>query len=191
MEARPLLMREELLQKKDSIGIVVVGSHVPKSTEQLRYLLEHSDIDAVEIQVQKLLSYGQREIEITRVISSANECIGNNHDLVLYTSRQIVTGKESRSSLEIANVVSESIVKIVSALSIPPDYVIAKGGITSSDIATEAYQVIRATVMGQILPGVPVWKFDETAKHDGIIYVVFPGNVGGEDALYKAYQKLH
>lgn len=191
MEARPLLTRELMLQKKDTNGLIVVGSHVPKSTKQLQYLLDQTDIKPIEIHVQKLLSHNQNENEIARVFSSVVKLLSNNQDVVLFTSRQLVTGKEARSSQEIANIVSESIVKIVAGISTPLDYVIAKGGITASDIATKAYRIKRARVMGQILPGVPVWKFDETAKQAGMIYVVFPGNVGEEDALYKAYQKLH
>ena len=191
MEARPLLTRDQMLPKKNSCGLIVVGSHVPKSTKQLQYLREHADIESIEIHVQKLISHTQREGEIARVILSVEKLLGNNQDVVLFTSRELVTGKEACSSLEIANVVSGSIVKIVAGLSRTPDYVIAKGGITSSDIATEAYRLKRARVMGQILPGIPVWKFDEPAKHAGMIFVVFPGNVGGDDALYKAYQKLH
>ncbi|MBN1996796.1 hypothetical protein JW935_04530 [candidate division KSB1 bacterium] len=191
MEPRPLLMREDLLHRKRSVGLIVVGSHVSKSTKQLQYLLEHADIEAIEIQVEQLLTHTRRDDETARVISSVDKLIDNKQDVLLFTSRQLVAGKNSRSSLSIAHTVSESIVRIVEGQSTTPDYVIAKGGITSSDIATKAYQLKRARVMGQILPGVPVWRFEDSAKHTGMLYVVFPGNVGGEDALYKAYKKLY
>jgi uncharacterized protein YgbK (DUF1537 family) len=38
-------------------------------------------------------------------------------------------------------------------------------------------------VLGQVLPGVPVWRMGEEAKWPELVYVVFPGNVGGPDAL--------
>jgi uncharacterized protein YgbK (DUF1537 family) len=42
----------------------------------------------------------------------------------------------------------------------------------------------RAIVVGQAAPGVPLWRCDElTSRHAGVPYVVFPGNVGGEEAL--------
>jgi uncharacterized protein YgbK (DUF1537 family) len=42
----------------------------------------------------------------------------------------------------------------------------------------------RALVVGQAAPGVPLWRCDEpNSRYAGVPYVVFPGNVGGEDAL--------
>ena len=51
--------------------------------------------------------------------------------------------------------------------------------------------VKRAMVLGQILPGVPVWELGAETKFPGLPYVVFPGNVGGPDALAQAVHKLN
>jgi uncharacterized protein YgbK (DUF1537 family) len=67
---------------------------------------------------------------------------------------------------------------------------IAKGGITSSDIATKSLKVKLAMVAGSILPGVPVWKLGEESLFPGMHYVIFPGNVGGDDALSLAVAKF-
>jgi uncharacterized protein YgbK (DUF1537 family) len=45
-------------------------------------------------------------------------------------------------------------------------------------------------VLGQVLPGVPVWQLGAEARFPGLNYVVFPGNVGGADALAAAVAKL-
>ena len=45
-------------------------------------------------------------------------------------------------------------------------------------------------VQGAILPGVPVWKLGEEALFPGLSYVIFPGNVGNDTALYEAVLKL-
>lgn len=59
-----------------------------------------------------------------------------------------------------------------------------QGGITSSDAATKGLNVKRATIVGQAAPGVPLWRCDEqTSRHRGVPFVVFPGNVGGEATL--------
>jgi uncharacterized protein YgbK (DUF1537 family) len=79
--------------------------------------------------------------------------------------------------------VSDALVKIVRNIETHPRFVIAKGGITASDLATRAFDVKRAWVMGQIQPGVPVWQFGNETRAPGLIYVVFPGNVGKEDTL--------
>ncbi len=44
--------------------------------------------------------------------------------------------------------------------------------------------------MGQILPGVPVWQLGPESKWPGLFYVVFPGNVGADDALTHTLHKL-
>ena len=71
-----------------------------------------------------------------------------------------------------------------------PRYLVAKGGITSSDIGTKALGVKRAFVPGQILPGVPVWITGEESRFPGIPYIIFPGNVGTADALLRVVEKL-
>jgi len=45
-------------------------------------------------------------------------------------------------------------------------------------------------VIGQILPGVPVWKLGNETRFPGMSYIVFPGNVGDNDALASIQQKL-
>jgi uncharacterized protein YgbK (DUF1537 family) len=60
---------------------------------------------------------------------------------------------------------------------------VAKGGITASDVATAGLGVRRAWVLGQIQPGVPVWRLGPESRYPGKPYVVFPGNVGGPDSL--------
>jgi uncharacterized protein YgbK (DUF1537 family) len=82
-------------------------------------------------------------------------------------------------------------VELVQNLSVRPRYLIAKGGITSSDLATRGLGMKRALVRGQILPGVPVWEPDATATFPGLPYIVFPGNVGDADALKNLVAKLN
>ena len=48
-----------------------------------------------------------------------------------------------------------------------PEFLIAKGGITSNDVAVEALGVKRATVLGQVVPGVPVWRCGEETLRPG------------------------
>ena len=80
--------------------------------------------------------------------------------------------------------------RITSALQSHARYIIAKGGITSSDLATKSLKVKRALVIGQILPGIPVWKLDDNCEEPNMIYVVFPGNVGAEDGITAAVRKF-
>ena len=74
--------------------------------------------------------------------------------------------------------ISKAVTDIVRELEVVPRFILAKGGITSSDIAVHALKTERAMILGQIAPGVPVWKLGEESKYPGMPYIIFPGNVG-------------
>lgn len=67
--------------------------------------------------------------------------------------------------------------------------VVAKGGITSAEVARTGVGASSAVVLGQVLPGVSVWRM---RARDGreILYVVVPGNVGGPDTLTRVLDGL-
>jgi len=62
---------------------------------------------------------------------------------------------------------------------------VAKGGITAHDVAVRGLGIRRATVAGQLFPGlVSVFRPVEAAPEVvGAPYVVFAGNVGDENSL--------
>jgi uncharacterized protein YgbK (DUF1537 family) len=101
-----------------------------------------------------------------------------------------VTGDDAAQSLAIGSSISAALVALVQRLGERPRYLVAKGGITSSDLATRGLGVKRAIVSGQLLPGVPVWRLDAEARFPGLPFIVFPGNVGGPTALTDAVQCL-
>ena len=90
---------------------------------------------------------------------------------------------DGNESLDFGTMVSEALVSIVRDLEVKPAYILAKGGITSSDIAVKALNISRGMVVGQIIPGVPVWKSGEGSKWPEIPYIIFPGNVGEDSAI--------
>ena len=98
--------------------------------------------------------------------------------------------KARRGDLDIGREVSAALVDVVRQVSPTPRYLIAKGGITSSDVATRGLGVQRAWVLGQILPGIPVWRLGAESRFPGLPYVVFPGNVGADDSLADAIRIL-
>jgi uncharacterized protein YgbK (DUF1537 family) len=110
--------------------------------------------------------------------------------VLLFTSRRLVVVEVAGHSLRIGQSVSSGLVEIVRNLQTRPAWVIAKGGITSSDISTGGLDVHRARVLGQILPGVPAWLTGPESRWPGLLYVVFPGNVGGPDGIVEAVKSL-
>jgi uncharacterized protein YgbK (DUF1537 family) len=190
LAARPLLTRADLLDgDARSGGLIVVGSYVPKSSEQLARLLA-TGVSALEVRVDALLSEAARAGEIARVAAGADAHIAAGRNVAIYTSRALVTGADAAGSLAIGNTVSEGLVGIVRAIQARPRYLLAKGGITSSDVATKGLGIKRALVLGQLLPGVPVWRAGAESRFPGMAYIVFPGNVGGPDAVADAVAAL-
>ena len=187
---RALLTAADLNLPTTGGGLIVVGSYVPKSTTQLNALLAQPDLVQVEVNVDALLDDGQQAGEVARTIAVTTNALQRGQDVVVYTSRRLITGADAVSSLAIGQRVSASLVALVQGLGVRPRYLIAKGGITSSDLATKALGVKRALVRGQILPGIPLWEVGVESRYPGLVYVVFPGNVGGDDALVQARQKL-
>jgi uncharacterized protein YgbK (DUF1537 family) len=63
--------------------------------------------------------------------------------------------------------------------------VVAKGGITSHDVAVRGLGIRRAEVVGQLLPGmISMFRPIEAAPEAvSTPYVVFAGNVGDDDTL--------
>lgn len=190
LEARPLLTARDLKLPENGGGLIVVGSYVPKTTAQLNHLLANTAIQRVEISTNKLLDDQTQSGEIERVVHLAETALRESCDVVLYTSRELITGSDVDSSLHIGQRISDSLVEIVRSITVRPRFVLAKGGITSSDVATKGLDVVRASVLGQILPGIPVWQIGEESRHPGLVYIVFPGNVGGEDAITEVLTRL-
>ena len=61
----------------------------------------------------------------------------------------------------------------------------AKGGITSHDVAVRGLGIRRAGVLGQLFPGLVsvLLPLDAAPEAVGTPYVVFAGNVGDETTL--------
>jgi uncharacterized protein YgbK (DUF1537 family) len=183
LPGRPLLTRVDFDLPDSGAGLFIVGSHVPRTTSQVNALLAHPGMVSLEISVEALLDERRRGDEIERSVQQADQALRRNQDVVIYTSRQLITGEDAESSLSIGQRISEGLVTIVQTISTKPRYLVAKGGITSSDVATQGLGIKRALVPGQILPGVPVWQLGPESRYPGMPYVVFPGNVGGPEAL--------
>ncbi len=169
-------------------GLIAVGSHVGLTTRQLDRLRDQGKIIELELDVPTLLDDNARDRHIDDVAAQAAKVLRNNDsdsDIVIRTSRTLVTGDDATSSLVIARTVSAALVGTVREIvsQVRPAFVLAKGGITSSDTATEGLGIRRAWCRGTMLPGIiSLWE-PVTGPAQGIPYIVFAGNVGDDDAL--------
>jgi uncharacterized protein YgbK (DUF1537 family) len=169
-------------------GLIAVGSHVGLTTRQLDQLRAAGNIVELELDVPTLLEPSTRDRHVTDVATEAANLLRDNpsdSDVVIRTSRTLVTGADATDSLVIARTVSAALVGTVREVVklVRPSFVVAKGGITSSDTATEGLGIRRAWCRGNMLPGiVSLWEPVAGPAH-GIPYIVFAGNVGDDHAL--------
>ncbi len=172
-------------------GLIVVGSHVGVTTRQLKALTaQHSAARIVEIDVEKLLS-DAADAHLDQTVDTVVEAL-HVGDVIVHTSRLLIKTDSPAESLRIARTVSAAVVAVVNRTlkTFPPRFVIAKGGITSSDVAAHGLEIRHAIVRGPMLPGiVSLWEpVDGPAK--GIPYIVFAGNVGDDQSLADVTRKL-
>ncbi|WP_280149138.1 four-carbon acid sugar kinase family protein [Bacillus safensis] len=188
-----LLTRDDLIQEESPHGgLIMVGSHVKKTTEQLKALEQNKEMAFIEFNTHLVLKPDAFREEIDRVIQQTETLLAAGQSVAVYTRRERLDLGDDRQEeeLKLSVQISDAVTSIVQRLTIRPKYLIAKGGITSSDIGTRGLSVKRATVAGQIKPGIPVWQTGEESKFPFMSYVIFPGNVGAKDTLKEAVDIL-
>jgi uncharacterized protein YgbK (DUF1537 family) len=171
-------------------GLTIVGSYVARTTAQVAALKRRTDVVHVAARVDRLLDPAARSGEMARLAQAVADGLSDGRDVVVCTSRRLVGGVDAEGSLEIGRRVSDCLVALVRGIERQPRFLVAKGGITASDVATRGLGVRRAEVIGQALPGVPVWRLGPETPYPGLAYVVFPGNVGDDDALVSLHRRL-
>jgi uncharacterized protein YgbK (DUF1537 family) len=188
------LRPEELYRRRPrrGHGLVLVGSHVALTTRQLEEALKLEGVRPVELSVPRLLEEAEREEELARVAGEVNAGLAGS-EVVVYTSREVVGGGPGRTGFDVGRAVSDALVEVMRRVDAgaPLAFVVAKGGITSSDVGTRGLGVRRAEVAGQMLPGiVSVWVLPEESAFPGLPYVIFAGNVGEADSLARVIEIL-
>lgn len=184
---QPYLTREQLrCADSKNGGIILIGSHVAKTTNQLASLQASGlPMQMIEFHAEKALEEGGLQSEADRVLKQMEQYLREGEDVTVYTSRQVVAPAwmDKEEILKLSVDVSESLTGLIGRLGTAPSYIVAKGGITSSDTATKALHIKCARIMGQVKPGIPVWKTGPESRFPGMPYIIFPGNVGEEDTL--------
>jgi uncharacterized protein YgbK (DUF1537 family) len=172
--------------------LLVVGSYTELTTRQLRAVQARHAIPTVELQVPELASDEGWSRQVETAAQKLNRALRAG-DAVLATSRAPAARSGHAESLGFARRIADALVEVVRRIDprITLGWVVAKGGITSSDIATRALQARGAIVRGQLFPGlVSVWTLAESSARPGLTYVVFAGNVGHEGTLADTIERL-
>ncbi|MCD8225667.1 MAG: hydroxyacid dehydrogenase [Clostridiales bacterium] len=190
---QPLLTRAQMVvNETENGGIIVVGSHTDKTTKQVEELKKLSDIEFIELDATLVRDDTAFEAEVQRCLDKEEACIRAGKTVCCYTTRALITADtgDKEDELRLSVKISDAVQSLVGRLDITPSFVIAKGGITSSDVGTKALAVRKANVLGQIKPGIPVWQTGSESKFPLTPYVIFPGNVGEIETLREAVEVL-
>ena len=190
---QPLLTRKQMVVKETKNGgIIVVGSHTNKTTAQVEELKKLTDIEFIEMDATLVKDEKAFAAEVDRCLKKEEECIRAGKTVCCYTTRALITADtgNKEDELRLSVRISDAVQSLVGRLSVTPAFVIAKGGITSSDVGVKALAVKQANVLGQIRPGIPVWQTGEESKFPLTPYVIFPGNVGEAETLREAVEIL-
>jgi len=172
---------ETLPARAPGPGVVVVGSHVPTSTAQLRRLLDAPPMPLVAIELDR---------NPQEVAAAADAAVRGGQTPVIATAREVRRGADPDQDRAIAQEVARSVVEVLRNMRATPAWVVAKGGITSSDVAAFGLDATTATVVGQVAAGVSLWQLGPDTRFPGLPFVAFPGNVGDAETLRDVVTRL-
>lgn len=156
--------------------LLVCGSHTDGATRQLAPVIERfgePSVVSTDVALDDSTKAGQ---DAAQAASGQLDTRGLG---LLITERR---RSSQHNTLDHGARVMEALTTAVRELVPDVDIVIAKGGITSADVARVGIGAASARVLGQVLPGVSVWDLIAFDGHS-VLYVVVPGNVGGADTL--------
>ena len=169
-------------------GTVVVGSHVAKTTAQLSELLKARGVVGLPLDVTRLpAARAAVADELTTSIAHAH---AQGLTPVVFTSRAELQFASTAERLAFGEAVSGTLMDVVQRLPDTLGFLVSKGGITSNDVLSTGLALTASRVLGQILPGVTVVQTPADHRLPQLPVVIFPGNVGGNDALAEVYKRL-
>lgn len=188
-EAQSLLGAAQLRPLGGGRGLVVCGSHVPRTSRQLEALRAVPELGWIEWRAPEAQSSYRAAFEAARCAEAIGAAWESGADAVLFSSRDYFA-PPSGTELEFASRLASGLSATLPLLNAQPAWIVAKGGITSYDIATRGLSMRCAEVVGQIAAGVSVWRGRAGARWAGVPYIVFPGNVGADDTLCGVVETL-
>lgn len=173
-------------------GVVLVGSHVNKTTRQLQHLLQEPTVTGIEVDVSRLkLDLSAAADIATEVTAQVQKLYEQGKTAVVYTSRQELSFDSVSRRLAFGEAVSQLLMTIVQGLPTGLGFLISKGGITSNDTLSKGLKLTAARLLGQVVPGVSVVKTDaDHPQFPELPVVLFPGNVGDDGAVTAAYRRM-
>lgn len=156
-----------------------------RAQRKLDYLSEKQDVVGLRDNPQN------KDAILESILAAVQTAFTQNQTAVIYTSRAELSFDDVAQRLQFGMAVSALLMEVVQGL--PPDlsFLISKGGITSNDVLSVGLKLTQARLLGQILPGCSVIRTEpDHPQFPNLPVVLFPGNVGDQDSLVAAWQRL-
>ncbi|MEL6268936.1 MAG: four-carbon acid sugar kinase family protein [Chloroflexota bacterium] len=171
-------------------GLVVIGSHAQRATEQLIALLASSEVTGIEVRVESLLHDESQRAEVARCSDILDSALQQG-DVVLYTSRRIIGADDPAHAQIVTQRVNAGLVSIINGVTARPRYVVVKGSITAADVVTRSLNVKRAIALGEVAPGALAWQIGNgRSGQPERSFIVVPGHAGDQDMLLHLVRQL-
>jgi uncharacterized protein YgbK (DUF1537 family) len=190
LPAQPVAAEEMSKYVRDGkAGAVIVGSHVKKTTSQLQQLLKTPGVEAIEVDVDQITA--QHDTLLADITGRCERFHAAGKTPVVYTSRVEKSFANQADRLAFGEMVSAFLMDVVRNLPESLGFLISKGGITSNDVLSSGLALRTSRVVGQILAGCSVVCCPtDHPRFPQLPVVIFPGNVGDDQALAKVYRRL-
>jgi uncharacterized protein YgbK (DUF1537 family) len=168
------LARELLPVPRASSLLIVCGSYVAQTTKQLERFQDAYPGALVEVNLSALLT-DERENELARVVRAARGSLQRLGVASVATPRARSAVADDATK---AGLITDGLARVAKLLADDVELTLFKGGITSAAGVRDGLGARLATVEGPVAPGVALWRLETGSR-----CLVFPGNVGGDDAL--------
>jgi hypothetical protein len=162
--------------------LLVCGSHTLGASAQLAPVAEAWGAPAV---VDTAVALTAPAAAGQQVADAARTAFAGKPVVILATERE---RSSEHSTLAHGERVMSALTTAVASLLPEASVVVAKGGITSAEVARTGIGA-SSLVVGQVLPGVSVWRMSARDGRD-VLYVVVPGNAGGAATLTQVLDAL-
>lgn len=167
------------IQRPAGPVLVVCGSHTEAATAQLAELAGRTG-EPVVLSTETAIDDPERAAD--EVVGPLRQQLGGGV-AVLSSERVRAAG---HGTLDHGRQVMTGLTTAVRRLAGAVSVVVAKGGITSAEVATSGLGADSAVVRGQVLPGVSIYDL----APDGLPYAVVPGNVGSPTTLVEVLEAV-
>lgn len=162
-------------------GLIIIGPSPSGTAAPLNHLLKNAtDLVAIKLSIPDILN---ATFQLPNSIASIQDALRSGQSVALFTS------PDQNKDPAVSKLVIETFVALVEKITVRPSFFLVQDGTTASAIAIRALGIKQAMVLGQILPGVPVWTTGSATRHPGLAYLIAPGDLEREDLLTQAVHK--